>query len=43
MVMTLPEEFVKYTKELMGDERIETLMEGLNAEPPDSIRLNPMK
>ena len=41
--MTLPEEFVKYTKELMGDERFETLMEGLKAEPPVSIRLNPMK
>ena len=41
--MTLPEEFIKYTRELMGDDRFESLATGLKDEAPVSIRLNPLK
>lgn len=43
MIMNLPEEFTAYTHSLMGDERYQRLVEGLAAEPPVSIRLNPFK
>lgn len=41
--MTLPEEFIRYTRDLMGDERFARLAEGLQQESPVSIRLNPAK
>ena len=41
--MTLPEEFIKYTRELMGDSRFESLVTGLTDAAPVSIRLNPQK
>lgn len=41
--MTLPEEFTRYTRELMGDDRFASLADGLRQEPPVSIRLNPLK
>lgn len=41
--MTLPEEFIKYTRELMGDSRFESLVAGLTDAAPVSIRLNPQK
>lgn len=41
--MTLPEEFIKYTRELMGDSRFESLVAGLTDAAPVSIRLNPLK
>lgn len=41
--MTLPEEFISYTKELMGSMLFEQLLEGLQEDPPTSIRLNPFK
>ena len=41
--MLLPEEFVQYTRELMGDERFDRYLESFSEEPPVSIRLNPLK
>ncbi len=41
--MNLPEEFTAYTRNLMGNERYQRLIEGLAAEPPVSLRLNPFK
>ena len=41
--MALPEEFVKYTSQLMGEKLFEKLCEGLEEQPPVSIRLNPLK
>ena len=41
--MQLPEEFVRYTRELMGEERFERFMQAFDEEPPVSIRLNPLK
>ncbi len=43
MTMNLPEEFTAYTRNLMGDERYQRLIEGLADEPPASLRLNPFK
>lgn len=39
--MNLPEDFSNYTKEIMGEELFHTLVNGLQEEPPVSIRLNP--
>ena len=41
--MTLPEDFIMQTKAALGDELWQTLEQGLAAEPPVSIRLNPWK
>ncbi len=41
--MYLPEDFIKYTKALMGDSLWQALENGLACEQPVSIRLNPLK
>ena len=41
--MTLPEAFLSYTKELMGEELFNTFMKGIEEETPTSIRINPHK
>ncbi|MCD8290586.1 MAG: hypothetical protein LUC91_03685 [Prevotella sp.] len=41
--MILPEDFVKYTKEIMDNETWQALTQGLSEDPPVSIRLNTMK
>jgi 16S rRNA C967 or C1407 C5-methylase (RsmB/RsmF family)/NOL1/NOP2/fmu family ribosome biogenesis protein len=41
--MNLPEEFLQYTRTLMGEELFSRLTCGLATEPPVSIRLNPYK
>jgi len=41
--MTLPEEFIHYTKKLMGDSLWQAFYEGLKSEAPVSIRVNPFK
>ena len=41
---TLPEDFIKYTQELMGEELFLQLKQGITeGEAPTSIRLNPFK
>ncbi|WP_036905209.1 methyltransferase RsmF C-terminal domain-like protein [Prevotella sp. AGR2160] len=39
----LPDSFLSYTRQLLGDELFGTLLSGLEAEAPVSIRLNPYK
>ena len=41
--MNLPEEFITYTKEWMGETLFEDFMKGMDEETPTSIRLNPFK
>lgn len=41
--MTLPEDFIKNTKAALGDRLFDALRNGLEAEAPASIRLNPWK
>lgn len=41
--MNLPEEFITYTKEWMGEALFEDFMKGMDEETPTSIRLNPFK
>ena len=41
--MKFPEAFTSYTRRLMGDELFACLEQGLVAQPPVSIRLNPFK
>ena len=41
--MTLPDDFIKYTRQLMGDSLWQALEAGLAGEPPVSVRLNPLK
>ena len=41
--MQLPDEFVRKTCDLMGQERFECYLKSFEEEPPVSIRLNPMK
>ena len=41
--MTLPEAFLAYTRELMGEELFATFMKGIEEETPTSIRINPFK
>ena len=41
--MQLPEEFIRYTRELMGEALFAQLLRGLAEEPPVSIRINPLK
>ena len=42
-MVKLPEEFVRETRQLMGDERFERYLKAFEEEPPVSIRLNPRK
>ena len=41
--MKFPEAFTSYTRRLMGDELFACLEQGLAAQPPVSLRLNPFK
>ena len=41
--MQLPEDFVRETRLLMGEERFNRFMEAFNEDAPVSIRLNPSK
>ena len=41
--MQLPEEFVAYTRQIMGEERFQQYLKSFDEEVPVSIRLNPMK
>ena len=41
--MQLPEDFVRETRLLMGEERFNCFMEAFNEDAPVSIRLNPLK
>lgn len=41
--MQIPEAFIQYTREMMGDERWRTLSSALEEESPVSIRINPFK
>ena len=43
MMAQLPEEFLSYTRRLMGDERFERYLHSFEEQPPVSIRLNPKK
>ena len=43
MKMQLPDDFIRSTRQLMGDALYATLEAGLNANPLVSIRLNPFK
>jgi len=42
-MVTLPEEFIRITRELMGEERFARYLAAFNEEPPVSIRINPLK
>jgi 16S rRNA C967 or C1407 C5-methylase (RsmB/RsmF family) len=41
--MQLPAAFTEQTRLLLGDERFERYLKAFDAEPPVSIRLNPLK
>lgn len=41
--MNLPEEFIKYTRQLMGESLFKQYLKGMEEETPTSIRLNPFK
>ena len=41
--MHLPEEFLRYTREVMGEERFQQYLKSFDEEVPVSIRLNPKK
>ena len=41
--MQLPEDFIRETRLLMGEERFNCFMEAFNEDAPVSIRLNPLK
>jgi 16S rRNA C967 or C1407 C5-methylase (RsmB/RsmF family) len=40
---SLPEEFIRYTRQLIGDERFQSYLESFQEDVPVSIRLNPRK
>ena len=42
-MISLPEDFIRETRLVMGEERFNRFLEALNEEPPVSIRLNPEK
>lgn len=42
-MVTLPEEFIRITRQLMGEERFASYLAAFDEEPPVSIRLNPKK
>ena len=39
--MQLPEDFIRETRQLMGEERFNSYLEAFEEEAPVSIRLNP--
>ena len=41
--MQLPEDFIRYTRAMMGEERFQRFLDSFSEEVPVSIRLNPMK
>ena len=41
--MQLPQQFIDYTRQMMGDDRFGRLLQGLNEAPPTTIRINPLK
>jgi 16S rRNA C967 or C1407 C5-methylase (RsmB/RsmF family) len=41
--MLLPDDFIRYTREVMGDERFQQYLKSFDEEVPISIRLNPAK
>ena len=41
--MQLPEEFIRYTREVMGEERFGRYLKSFDEDTPVSIRLNPLK
>lgn len=41
--MQLPEDFSKYTREIMGEDRFHLFLQGMEKDPAVSIRLNPLK
>lgn len=41
--MLLPEEFIKNTREIMGEERFQRYLKSFDEDTPVSIRLNPLK
>ncbi len=41
--MHLPEDFIRHTREIMGDELFNRFLDALDKEPPVSIRMNPWK
>lgn len=41
--MKLPEDFIKQTRPMMGDEQWQQFMNAMEEEPPVSVRLNPLK
>ena len=43
IMVHLPEDFVRETRRIMGDERFERYLKAFEEEPPVSIRLNPRK
>ena len=42
-MIQLPEIFVQYTREMMGEERFSLFLQAFNEEPPATIRINPLK
>ena len=40
-MIQLPEEFIRETRLLMGEERFNSFVEAFNEEAPTSLRLNP--
>ena len=42
-MMQLPEYFIQYTREMMGEERFSQLLQGLHEDPPTTVRINPLK
>ena len=42
-MVALPDEFVRTTRQLMGEERFSRYLSAFDEQPPVSIRLNPMK
>ena len=42
-MVKLPDDFVRETRRMMGDERFERYLKAFEEEPPVSIRLNPHK
>jgi len=41
--MQLPDDFIRYTREMMGEERFQRYLNSFNEPVPVSIRMNPMK
>ena len=43
MIMQLPDDFIRQTRQMMGERRWSLLEEGLLSQPPVSVRFNPRK